>query len=469
MTPAHLPGLRSLRSSLAAVRERTGAPNAEIHVKAGSTRHVTLTPRGALQPLPSDPGDLLARTAVLDERGWALRAGSRGRALFLADSGPLPQPNGWRRLTRHSLRRGRLDLPPPPRTKNPAEQPPVPAADLEGEADILGFLHHLVRRLRAQMPEIRLLRARLEVGSSASILASSTGVTGRASFRLASVQLDVGAPRDGRLEQCSLHRAASCVDRLDAGTVASEVAERLGAMATPAPPFISAGEIAVSPAMSSSLLSALAPLFRGRDGWRKLNELAGDRSVGPQQLQIIDDGGLPGGWFAAAADDEGVPTREVRLVQDGAPGEPLLGWQDDGWSGFSAAGCRRRAGWRSPPEFAHSHLYIAAGDESSHAIRNGIVQGCYLIGRPHNGHLRAAFDTSPDEARFEVEAIGVALRRGVVQGGLPRVRLSGSVRQLLQGIRAIGRDLCFVPEPGPVGAPTLLLTGLQLEPVSQPW
>ena len=45
------------------------------------------------------------------------------------------------------------------------------------------------------------------------------------------------------------------------------------------------------------------------------------------------------------------------------------------------------------------------------------------------------------------------------------MRLSGSVRQLLQGIRAIGDDLRFLPVPGAVGAPTLMLTGLRVEAV----
>ena len=72
---------------------------------------------------------------------------------------------------------------------------------------------------------------------------------------------------------------------------------------------------------------------------------------------------------------------------------------------------------------------------------------------------------SPEEARFEVDATGLVIRRGAVLGEAPKVRLTGTVRQLLQGIRAIGDDLHFLPVPGAVGSPTLLLTGLQVETV----
>ena len=472
---ARLPGTRSLRLALGAVRERTGAPGAELYVKVGNTRRIEIDPW--MTPLPVDADDLDTQVSILDERGWALRAGGANRALFLADSGPLPEPSGWRRLSRHSLRPGTLRLPSPASGTSPGTAP-SPAADLdEHEPDDeetagLALLHGVLRRLGERMPEARLIRGRLDTGASAAVLASTTGVTGRTALRLATVELDFAASRDGRQGHCRLYRAASNLQMLCADSIASEIAERLTLATAPAPPFLPAGEVAVSPALGCYLLALLAPLLQGRDGWRRLRGLGAGRRLGPPQLQIVDDGALDAGWMSSAQDDEGVPTRAVALVRDGEPGEPLLSWEDDGWSGFAAAGCRRRSGWRALPELCHSHLYIAGGSEPPESIRTGIVHGCYLLDRAHEGRCHATFEPSTNgsagplgEGRFEVDAIGLVIRRGTVLGEAPRVRLTGSVRQLLQGIRAIGDDLRFLPAPGAIGAPTLLLTGLQVEAI----
>ncbi|MYB19104.1 MAG: hypothetical protein F4Y16_08980 [Holophagales bacterium] len=472
---ARLPGLRSLRLALGAVCERSGAPGAELYVKVGNTHRIEIDPW--MTPVTANPHDLQAQVSVLDERGWALRAGGANRALFLADSGPLPEPNGWRRLNRHSLRPGTLRLPSPSPDTTPGTAP-SPAADApehppdDEETAGLTFLHDLLRGLGERMPEARLVRGRLDSGASAAVLASTTGVTARSARRLATVELDFAASRDGRHGHCRLYRAASNIHLLSAGAIASEITERLTVATAPPPPFLPAGEVVVSPALGCNLLALLAPVLRGRDGWPRLRKLGDGHPLGPPQLQIVDDGALDGGWMSSAFDDEGVPTRAVALVRDGEPGEPLLSWEDDGWSGFAAAGCRRRSGWRALPELCHSHLYIAGGSEPAESIRSGIVHGCYLLDRAHDGRCHATFERSPtggagllEEGHFEVDAIGLVIRRGTVLGEAPKVRLTGSVRQLLQGIRAIGDDLRFLPAPGAVGAPTLLLTGLQVEAV----
>lgn len=467
--------MRSLRLALGAVRERSDASGAELYVKVGNTRRIEIDPWTT--PALTDPADLQAQVSVLDERGWALRAGGASRALFLADSGPLPGPNGWSRLNRHSLRPGTLRLPAPSSETTPRTAP-SPAAGggehppADEETAGLTFLHEVLRRLGERVPEARLIRGRLDSGASAAVLASTTGVTGRTARSLATVELDFAASRDGRHGHCRLYRAASNLHLLSADSIASEIAERLTVATAPAPPFLPAGEVVVSPALGCNLLALLAPLLRGRDGWRRLRQLGAGSPLGPPRLQIVDDGGLDAGWMSAAVDDEGVPTRAVALVRDGEPGEPLLSWEDDGWSGFAAAGCRRRSGWRALPELCHSHLHIAGGSEPAESIRTGIVHGCYLVDRAHDGRCLATFEPSTnggpgrlDEGRFEVEAIGQVVRRGAVLGEAPKVRLTGSLRQLLQGIRAIGDDLRFLPAPGAVGAPTLLLTGLQVEAV----
>ena len=468
MKPLRLPTIQALRTALTAVTDRTGASSAEFYVKAGGSLRIEIDPWRPSIASPSAPEDWRSHVGNVEERGWALRAGDASGALFIAESGSLPAPGGWRRLNGHSLRPGSLRLPPPNRRKaslpNPGKKD-VP--DNDSEALGRDLIRGILERTRNELPGSRLIRARLDDGASASVLANSAGVTGRTSLRLATLGMEFAVERIGTRGSCSLYRAAGDLTGFDTRTIAAEVADRL-TLATAAPaPVLPSGEIAVSPALASSLLALLGPLFRGRGGWEMLQRLTSGHSLGPPELQILDDGALETGWIRTPIDDEGVPTRAVALVKDGEPGEPLLTWEDDGWSGFSAAGCRRRSGWRSPPEISHSHLYIARGPESADAIRSGIRRGCYLLDCAPSGRRHATFGLSDNhrEASFEIDATGFVVEYDRILGAIPKARLRGSIRQLFRGIRAIGDDLRFLPVPGAVGAPTLLLTGLQLDPV----
>ncbi len=459
--------------ALHAVTRRTGASNAELYVKTGCSLRIEIAPWRPGLASPSASEDWRSHIGWIEENGWALRAGGAEGALFLAESGALPAPGGWRRLNRHSLRPGSLGLPAPQRRKTAPSnlarkfvRKDVPNDDSAALGKDL--IRDVLERTRAELPGSRLIRARIDDGASASVLASSTGVTGRTSLRLATVDMEFFVERNDNRGSSSLYRAASDLTGLDAAALAAEAVDRLTLATAAAAPFLPAEEVAVAPALATSLLALLAPLFKGRSGWNTLQRLTSGQPLGPPELQILDDGAMETGWISTPVDDEGVPTRAVTLIRDGEPGEPLLAWEDDGWSGFAAAGCRRRSGWRSPPEISHSHLYIDRGPESAEAIRRGIRHGCYLLDRAPGGRRQAAFGVPDNEgaASFEIDATGLVMEHGRIRGAIPRARLRGSIRQLFRGIRAIGDDLQFLPAPGAVGAPTLLLTGLQLEPVA---
>ena len=468
MKPLRLPTIQALGTALNAVADRTGASNAEFYVKAGCSLRIEIDPWRPGAASPSAPEDWRSHAGRIEERGWALRAGGTQGALFIAESGPLPAPGGWRRLNRHSLRGGSLRLPTPcPRTASPPHLAGNDVPNDESEALGRDLIRDVVERTRAELPGSRLVRARLEDGASASVLANSAGVTGRTAVRLATIELEFVVERNATRGSCSLYRAAGNLTDLDAAALAAEVADRLTlATATPMS-FLPSGEIAVAPSLATSLLALLGPLFRGRDGWERLQRLSPDDSLGPPDLQVLDDGALEGGWIRTPVDDEGVPTRAVALIRGGEPAEPLLSWEDDGWSGFSASGCRRRSGWRSPPEISHSHFYINGGPDPADSIRSGIRHGCYLLDRAPDGRSHVTFPRSDNggEASFEIDATGFVVEHDRILGAIPRARLRGSIRQLFRGIRAVGDDLRFLPVPGAVGSPTLLLTGLQLEPV----
>ena len=86
---------------------------------------------------------------------------------------------------------------------------------------------------------------------------------------------------------------------------------------------------------------------------------------GSDRVTLIDNGRLPGGAFEAPVDGEGVPTREVVLVEEGLFRQPLLAWWQEGAAHGETSGCVRRSGWRDLPMPGPTHLYLKPEPEDA--------------------------------------------------------------------------------------------------------
>jgi PmbA protein len=224
------------------------------------------------------------------------------------------------------------------------------------------------------------------------------------------------------------------------------------------------GDMVLAPAVGARLLAGLLPLLVGAEAWRGVRALRDRKGrVGSEQLTVVDDGRLAGGVFSAPVDGEGVPTRAVALIERGLYRQPLLTWREAEPGESVACGCSLRPSWRKPPETAPSHLFIAPHAETAPAdLVASVVDGFYWLDAPGPGH----FDLAGD--RFTLPVSGFRLREGRAKEPIAGARLCGSVKALLSGIRATGRDLDFLPLGHLVGAPTLLVTGLTLDGRPQP-
>jgi len=174
-------------------------------------------------------------------------------------------------------------------------------------------------------------------------------------------------------------------------------------------------------------------------------------------VTLIDNGRLPGGALEAPVDGEGLPTREVILVEQGFFRQPLLAW----WQAETAAGlpcgCSRRAGWRDLPQPGPTHLYLQPDSKVPVASLLGAVKsGYYLLdatGAPR-------FDFAADQ--FALPVCGFAVEAGRASAPVARAWLCGRIATLLQGVIGVARDLAFHPLSGMIGSPTLLVAGLEL-------
>jgi predicted Zn-dependent protease len=444
------PALADVLQSLA----RKGLGEAEVYAKRGRSRRLETSPSGEA-------------SSFAQERAWAVRAGDAGGehgSFFLAGTGEPRADLAWPEPASPPIALPR------PEPAPPWSEPADFDAPLIGEAEGFQLLASFGRELAAELPGTRVLRAALEDGWSEAEVASSRGVAARTRRRAASLHVEARGPRR-EAPSASLYLAARGARQFPTAALARRLADRLAVAAAPpvegdllpGPP--GSREVLLAPTVGIHLLAALLPLLVGPRAVHLGTGLRDRRGrLGSDLLTLIDDGRLTGGALEAPVDGEGVPTLPVAIVEAGIFRQPLLAWwQAAPWEAAGAAagvpsGCSRRAGWRDLPAPGPTHLYLAADPRTSVGSLLGTIdRGAYLI------DVAGAPRVDLESLRFELPACGFLVERGRATAPLPRALLRGSVGALLKGIAGVARDLAFLPLDGMIGAPTLLVGGLELQ------
>ncbi len=476
---------------------RRGLADAEAMVKRGRSRRLVRDLGGEV-------------SVASQERAWAVRASTRRASFFAAGTGDLPG-GGGPSLNRgdsaasadgadrasgaeHAAGAGWPEASARPfRLAEPAAAPPWSepsdfAAPLIGESEGLRLLASLESELAAELPGARLLHAALEDGSSEGQLANSRGLRVRFRRRLATLRLEAAGP--GRpAAAAELYLAAREARHFHPKALARRLADRLSLQASglragngggPQGAGMSAigaahglagvpgaaaaggavgGVTILAPAVAASLLAGLLPLLVGPGAAALAAPLRDRRGrIGSERLTIADNGRLPGGALECPVDGEGVPCREVLLVEGGVFRQPLLAWwQADGAVPGQPSGCSRRPGWRDLLSPGPTHLYVRPDPRVSVAALLGDAgRGAYLV-EPTG---RARYDAAADQ--FALPVCGFSVAAGQAGAPIPAAWLCGTAAAFFRGIAVVGRDLTFLPLDGMIGSPTLLVTGLSL-------
>ncbi len=417
---------------------RKGWPEVEVFHKRGRSRTLQLTAYGDA-------------TSLRQEEGWAVRAGDRRRSFFYAESGA-PRPDApWPEADGQGLR---LPAPRPvPRWQAPSSLD----APLLGESEARGLFDGLARALDGELPGSRLIKARLDDGSSESRLASSRDVAASVRQRAASVYLEAAGPGGG--SWTSLEVAERDARRLSPAALARRLADLLAVAEKGTGRPRDRGDFLLAPPVTAALLAALQHLWLGPRAAERAAALRRRRgAIGSRALTVIDDGRLPGGVLEAPVDGEGQPTREQVLIEEGTFRQPLLTWWQTLAEPKRASGCALRPGWRDLPRPGPSHLYLKPDPTIRVAsLLEDIARGYYLIGVVGTPRVE------PRRDRFALRVSGFAMAGGRARGAVSGVWLVGSVSAFLSGIVAKARDLSFMPAGrGMVGSPTVLVKGLEL-------
>ncbi|MEM6457284.1 MAG: metallopeptidase TldD-related protein [Acidobacteriota bacterium] len=427
-----------------------GWPEAEVAYKLGRSRSVHYV-RG------------IATTVLRQEEGWAVRAGDDRRSFYYGASGPPRADAAWPEADGAGLRLPSAQ--PVARWQDPADLDSA----LLGEKEAEGLIQGIDRALGDELRGARLHAAWLDDGSSELHLANSREVRAVVRQRTAIVHLEAVGPRadglgdddDGRPRppgRVLLRAVAREGRRLQPLALARRLADRLEVARRGRAPSRDRGDVLLAPQALAPLIGALGPLWIGPQAENLARRLINRHGrVGTTMFTLIDDGRLPGGLLEAPVDGEGVPCREIVLVDRGVLVQPLLAW-DEARGAARASGCRLRPGWRDLPRAGPTHLYLAPdADVTVAQLLGEVARGYYLIDL--EGAPRVDFDAD----RFALPVCGFAIDAGRPTGPVAGAWLTGPISGLFNGLQRVARDLTFLPDRlGVVGAPTALLRGLEL-------
>ena len=355
-----------------------------------------------------------------------------------------------------------LGLPGPDEAADPGTE--RTALDLWREAllstpadDKVALAIELERMVMAADPRIRGVRS-VSYGDGASemALANSLGVEATARRTVCSVSALTlaGEGVDTRTGYgFSVGRDPAELDLDAAAQMAAERAVRLLGATQPKSRKLA---VVFDPLVASSVLGVISGALNGESVLKGRSMFAtrlGEMVAGPQ-ISIVDDPTNPEAFGAAGYDSEGVPTRPVRLVENGRLSRFLHNVQTGRRSGTGTTGSAVRAGYRSTPGVGTRALHFEPGPAPPEEILRRAEGGLFVqsITGLHSG-------ASPVTGDFSVGADGLMIRGGVLAEPVREVTVASTLQRMLLDLE-VGNDLQWLA--GGAAAVTLLVPEMSM-------
>jgi PmbA protein len=176
-------------------------------------------------------------------------------------------------------------------------------------------------------------------------------------------------------------------------------------------------------------------------------------TIASDNVSIVDDGTMPGGWGTCPFDDEGCPIQRTQIVEKGV----LRDFIHDTYTAMKAnvesTGNAQRAGYWIKPQPSPNNLVFAKGRDNPEEMIKDTRTGIYVdttigewLSNPVSGNLNATITH------------GYRIENGELREPIKGVVVSGNFFELLKtGVGSIGSDL---KNSGENYSPTVKLIGV---------
>lgn len=294
-----------------------------------------------------------------------------------------------------------------------------------------------------------------DAATGRKILANSRGFVGESRRSSCSISTQpIALSPDGGMQRDYWYSSQRSLLLLESPEAVGQEAarrtlRRLGARKVPTQkvPLVFAPEVA------RSILGAILGAINGNAVYRSSSFLAGKlgETVAGNNLTIIDDGTIPGGFGSASFDGEGLPTRRKVVLDQGVLTSYLLNTYTARKLGLQSTGNASR-GLAGSPGIGAGNFYLEPGAQTPEEILAGISKGLYVTELIGHGVNIVTGDYSHG-------ASGLWIENGELTYPVEEITVAGNLKEMLHNISRIGNDLIF---RSAVACPTLCIEGMTI-------
>ncbi|HZR57303.1 MAG TPA: TldD/PmbA family protein [Terriglobales bacterium] len=232
------------------------------------------------------------------------------------------------------------------------------------------------------------------------------------------------------------------------GTVAAQrTLRRLGArkVKTARVPVI------FDPLVANSILGHIFEGVEGDSVYRGASFLAGKlgQKIAGDQVTVIDDGTIKGGFGTSPFDGEGVPTRRTLVIENGVLKSYLLNTYTAKKLGLQTTGNASR-GLAGTPGIGPGNYFLQPGTKTPQQIISEIKEGLYVTEFLGHGANLVTGDYSRG-------ASGLWISGGELTYPVEEITVAGNLKEMFFNITEIANDLEF---RGAMASPTIRIDGL---------
>ncbi len=285
------------------------------------------------------------------------------------------------------------------------------------------------------------------------VLANSHGFVGEYKRSYCSVAaVPIAQSDDGAMQRDYWFSVARMLSKLESpehvGKVAAErTLRRLGArkVKTAHVPVV------FDPMVAASILEHIFEGVNGDSVYRGASFLAGKlgEKIAAENVTIIDDGTMPGGFGTSPFDGEGIPTRRTVVVERGVLNSYLLNTYTAKKLGLETTANASR-GLAGTPGIGPGNYFLQAGPRTQKQLIGDIKEGLYVTEFLGHGANLVTGDYSRG-------ASGMWISNGELVYPVEEITVAGNLKEMFMNISEIANDLEF---RGSVASPTLRIDGL---------
>ncbi|MCI0349329.1 MAG: metallopeptidase TldD-related protein [Acidobacteriales bacterium] len=292
-----------------------------------------------------------------------------------------------------------------------------------------------------------------EAATGTKVLANSLGFVGEYRRSYCSVaSIPIAQAEEGSMQRDYWYSVARTLKKLESAEEIGRIAaqrtlRRLGARKVPTTRV----PIVFDAQVSRALIEHIFEAVNGDAVYRSASFLAGKlgQKVAGENITVVDDGTMVGGFGSSPFDGEGVPSRRTVVVERGVLSSYLLNTYTARKLGLKTTGNAAR-GLAGTPGIGSGNFFLQPGEKSPQEIIAGISDGLYVT-------EMLGFGVNLVTGDFSRGASGMWIRNGELAFPVEEITVAGNLRDMFANVSEIGNDLEF---RGSTACPTIRIDGM---------